>query len=276
MAVFTLKRDGFGRWIVLGIGVVVAVLPIVWMVLASFGLLPNNTLSPPTWSLPPSLDSYFQIRNEQTFFWIEFLVSLVKAAATSGITTVVAFLATYALARSVTKYQAVLLQCCLVLASIPAISYAIPLREMIRPIKLYDTFVGVVLAETALFAPLSAYILFRYIGQIPAESEEAARLEGASLAQILWHIVLPVIMPGIVATAMVVFVLSWNQFILPLVLTSTRIRVLPVMMRDFFALEREFEWPVGAAVIVLSLLPVSILVIAAHRVFEQFTLVSAE
>jgi ABC-type glycerol-3-phosphate transport system permease component len=63
--------------------------------------------------------------------------------------------------------------------------------------------------------------------------------------------------------------------VVPLVLSGTQIRVIPVMLRDFFALEREFEWPAAAAVILISLLPVSLFVATLHRVLERFNLKTA-
>jgi ABC-type glycerol-3-phosphate transport system permease component len=81
-----------------------------------------------------------------------------------------------------------------------------------------------------------------------------------------------VTLSGLIATAVIVFVLSWNQYFLPLVLTNIHIKTIPVMMRDFFTLEREFEWPVAAAVLILSLLPVSGVAIIAHRALQRFSL----
>ena len=85
---------------------------------------------------------------------------------------------------------------------------------------------------------------------------------------------LPSTAPGLAATCALIFVLSWNQYVVPLVLSGTHIRVIPVMLRDFFALEREFEWPAAAAVILISLLPVSTFVAAVHRVLERFSLIT--
>lgn len=260
----------WGRWLFLGVSLICIVLPLLWTVLASLGVQVNNTISPPTWSLPPSFDSYLEIRSEQTYFWQEFATSILLSALTTLTTGTVGFLAAYSLARTRFRWRRLAIQGCLILASLPAISFVFPLSDILRAFRLHDTFIGVLLAESAVFAPLAVYILHGYISQIPREWEEAAYLDGATLVRVLTNAVLPTVSPGIIATTVIVFVLSWNQFYLPIILTTIRIKVIPVMMRDFFALEREFDWRVASAVLIVSLLPVSILVAAAHRVMARF------
>jgi ABC-type glycerol-3-phosphate transport system permease component len=235
-------------------------------------VLPDNTLSPPAWTLPPRWDTYLEIRDEQTHFWEEFLLSAVVSLLTTALTVTVAFMAAYGLARSTFKFRTHFVHLLFILACLPPIAYVLPLREIYHLIRLQDTFWGVTLAETALFAPLATYILYGSLAQLSIEAEESARLDGASLPLLLTRIILPILSPVVLATAVLVFVLSWNQFILPLVLTDIHVKVLPVQMRDFFTLEREFEWPKAAAVIILSLLPAAIFVAAAHRALEQLRL----
>lgn len=267
-----LRRFNWGRWPFLGLMTILFVLPFIWTILASFNVEADNTVSPPLWRFPPTIDAFREIQEEQTYFWQELATSVLLSATTTLLTIAVAFLAAYALARSPFKYRYLVVQSLLILASLPAVSYMLPLQDMLRSVKLHDTFIGVVLAETGLYAPLVTYILYGYVQQVPAELEESARLDGASLAQVLWQITLPTIASGMMATAVITFVLSWNQFYLPLVLTSHRIKVIPVMLRGFFSLERQFEWPKAAAVIVIALLPVGLFVGVAHRLLERFSL----
>jgi ABC-type glycerol-3-phosphate transport system permease component len=262
------------RWLLPGLGVISVILPMLWTALASLKVQANNNVSPPIWSLPPSFDSYLEIRSEQTFFWQELAASTLLSALTMLLTISLAFLAAYSLARTRARWRRLAAQSCLILASLPIISFVFPLGDILRYLRLHDTFVGMVLAESAVFAPLAVYILYGYLRRLPKELEEAAIMDGATLLQVLRQAVLPAIASGVVATAVIVFTLSWNQFFLPLVLTGIRIRVIPVMMRDFFSLEREFDWTVASAVLILSLLPVSVVAGTAHRMLERFGLVS--
>lgn len=252
---------------------VTALLPLLWTLLAAFGVRPINTHTPPTWTLPPTLDYFTTIQSEQTFIWREFATSIILSSVTTLLTISVTFLAAYGLARATFRYKQWVLQMFLILASLPVMSYVLPLSDLLRLLRLHDTFVGLTLSESAFLIPLSVYILHGYIAALPVELEDAARLDGAGLAALLWRVTLPNIAQGLIALAVIIFVLSWNQFFLPLVLTTgTQIRTLPVMIRSFFILERDFDWSQAAAVLTLSLLPVAVVVAAAQQALEHFRL----
>src|SRR5206468_7878913 len=102
--------------------------------------------------------------------------------------------------------------------------------------------------------------------------EEAAILDGASLSRVLRDVVLPAAAPIVAATAVVLFVLDWNFLLTPLVLTGIHVRTLPVVLTDFFTLEREVDWPTAAAAVMISLAPLVALVGLLYRVVERFSL----
>jgi multiple sugar transport system permease protein len=83
---------------------------------------------------------------------------------------------------------------------------------------------------------------------------------------------LPGAAPIVAATAVVLFVLDWNQLLLALTLTGINVRTLPVVLTDFFTLERELDWPNAAAALTIALVPVLILVGLTHRFLGQFNL----
>ena len=260
------------RRIFLAVVVTIFILPVIWTALTSVGIQHVNTQSPPTWRFDLTLENYIQITSQQTFFWRELLTSIRLSLAVTGITITAAFMAAYSLARSTFRANQLIVNSFLILSSMPVISYVIPLDSTLLHFRWHDTFRGVLLAESALFAPLAAFILYGYIAHLPPDYEEAACLDGADFAQRMVQVVLPAVAPGVIATGVIVFVLSWNQFFLPLRLTSTQIKTIPVMMRDFFVLDREFEWPKVAAVLIISLIPVGVFVTVAHRSLEWFSL----
>jgi len=105
-------------------------------------------------------------------------------------------------------------------------AYVIPLSDFTREWHLRDTFAGVALASAAVYAPLAVYILYGYLEQVPRSLEEIARLEGARLFQIVWKVVLPAAAPGLAATAVLVFVLDWNLFLVPTALTLNHVKTI--------------------------------------------------
>lgn len=266
------RWHGWLRASLLGGAAAIFMLPLIWTALASFGVKPDNTASPPTWTLPPSLANYIQIGVAEPTFARELMTSTSVSLIATGLTLTVSFLAAYALARRHFGGKRLLVQSCLILASLPVMAYVVPLSDTMRRLHLEDTFVGVVLAQTAVFAPLAVYVLHGYLTQVPLDMEESARLDGATGLQIIWNVALPLAAPGLAATAIIVFVLNWNLFLVPLVLTTSRIKSLPVAMSDFFTFERELEWPTAAAALIVSLLPLLSLVALTHRLLEQFSL----
>lgn len=260
------------RRVFLGVMTLVCLLPLMWALLASLNIQPINLTERPDWLTTPTLDNYAEITLTMPLFPQAWLTGVALAAGTTLLTMGVAFLAAYSLARSTFRGRDLLVQSLLILASLPVIAYALPLRELMIAAHIFDAFPGVLLAETALHAPLATYVLVGYLSAVPVELEEAAKLDGASLSTILLRVVLPAAASGTAATAVIVFVLSWNQFLLPALLTATRTRLVTVMMRDFFTYEREFEWTTAAAVLILSLLPLGVFVALAHRLLERFRL----
>ena len=266
------RRDSLVRVLLLIGAIAVFLQPLAWTALASFGVLPDNVTRPPSLKGPLSLDHFREIGVAEPTFWQELTTSTAAAACATALAIVCSFLAAFGLARSRFAGKPLLTEGFLVLASLPAMAYVIPLSDLMRRAHLVDTFAGVVLTEAAVMAPLAVYVLHGAIRQLSAEWEEAAVLDGAGLFRVLGEVVLPMAAPSVAATAIVLFVLSWNLLLVPLVLTSGEIKTVPVAMMDFFTFERELDWPTAAAALVVSLVPVAVLGGIFHRVLERFSL----
>ena len=255
----------------------VALLPMVWTMLASLGIVPDNTASPPRWRVAPSLGEYTDtIGVAEPRFATELATSIVVALVATGVVIPCAFLGAYGLARWRWRGATLVVPSMLVLGSLPVVAYVIPLAETTRRLDLTDTLVGVGLAQAAGAAPLAVYIFHGYLAELPVELEDAARLDGAHVLSILGRIVLPAIGPAVVATAVVIFVLQWNSFLVPLVLGAEKVRTIPVAMSDFFTFERELQWPTAAAALVSSLLPLLVLIAAANALLQRFRLAEVD
>jgi len=258
------------RAVVLGLALVSFMVPLAWTLLAAFGILPDSSTRPPSWSGSFSLQHFAEVGVAEPSFWQELATSTVSAAAAALITIAVSYPAAYALAR--TPGATGLAPLFVVLASLPAMAYVIPLSDLMRRAHLLDTLAGIVLSEAAVTAPLAVYVLHGAIRQLSPEWEEAAVLDGAGLPRVLVQVALPLIAPAVVATGIVVFVIDWNLLLVPLVLTSGEIKSVPVAMSDFFTFERELEWPSAAAALTISLAPVAVLVAIFHRALQRFSL----
>jgi multiple sugar transport system permease protein len=260
------------RRVLLALALLVLLLPLAWTLLAALGLEANDNTRPPTWNGALTFDHVLEVGTAEPAFWEELVTSTVSAACATALTVLVSLLAAYGLARSGFRGRQVVVQSFLVLASLPAMAYVIPLSDLMRRAALADSLVGVVLTEAAVSTPLAIYVLHGALSQLAPEFEEAAWLDGAGVLQVVARVVLPAAAPAVSATALVLFVIDWNLLLVPLVLTSGEIKTVPVAMSDFFTFERELEWPTAAAALMVSLLPVAVLVAVFHRVLDRFAL----
>jgi raffinose/stachyose/melibiose transport system permease protein len=255
----------------LGAALLVFLLPLAWTVLASLGIVPDNGARPPSFAGSLTLENYAEVGVAEPTFWQEVGTSTITAGLAASLTTAVGLFAAYGLARSRLVHERLFAQVFLVLASLPAMAYVLPLGDLMRRIGLADSLPGVIIAEAAVTVPLAVYVLHGAIRSLSTEWEEAAWLDGAGLGRILTRVVLPLVAPSVAATAIILFVLDWNLLLVPLVITGGHVKVIPVGMMDFFTFERELEWPVAAAALLVSLVPIALLAGVFHRALERFT-----
>jgi multiple sugar transport system permease protein len=147
---------------------------------------------------------------------------------------------------------------------IPAITMVGAWYVMFRAVGLYNTHLGLILAHATLNLPIAIWLMATFVRDVPLELEEAARLDGCGTAAILWRIIVPIVMPGLAATAIIVFVHSWNEFVVALNLTARQTATVPVAIAKY-AQENETKYGEMAAGAVLSTLPALILLIFAQR-----------
>jgi len=127
-----------------------------------------------------------------------------------------------------------------------------------------STYTAVILAHATLNLPIGLWLMATFIREVPRELEEAARIDGCGTLQMLWRVVVPVVMPGIAATAILVFIHSWNEFVVALNLTARQTATVPVAIAKY-AQENETKYTAMAAGAVLSVLPSLVLLFFAQR-----------
>src|SRR5258708_18068451 len=128
-------------------------LPLAWTGLAAVGVLPDDSMRPPSWTGPPTLDHLANIGIAEPTFWQELATSTVAAIVAACLTVAVAFPAAFALTRSRYSRRPTVTQGFLVLASLPVVAYVIPLADLSRRGHLIATFAGITLPEAAPTAP---------------------------------------------------------------------------------------------------------------------------
>jgi multiple sugar transport system permease protein len=192
--------------------------------------------------------------------------SLVVAVTTTALVLLVATMAAYSLARLSWPRWTVhfILLWAIVFHMIPPITLVGAWFSMLRAGGLDSSFTGLILAHVTLNLPIALWMMTIYIRDIPIELEEAARIDGATTPMILWRVIVPLVRPGLIATAILVFIFSWNEFAVALNLTSRRTATIPVAVANF-AQEYVIKHTAMAAAATLSLIPALILLLVGQR-----------
>lgn len=263
-------RPGPRGWLVLLAVVLIA--PVVWTFLAAFGITGDAGRRPAVLDVAPTFDHVAEVGVEAPAFWQQLAASAAIAALASLIAVVTAFVAAYALTRSRGGSRRGIRQSVLILATVPVMTYVLPMGELMRRVGLGDSVLGLALAQAAITAPLALFVLAGTLASLPKDWEEAAMLDGAGVSTVVRRIVLPLSSEAAASTLVILFVINWNQLLIPLVVAGVNVKTVPVAMVDFFTFERELDWPTAAAALIASLVPLLIVVAVFHRSLERFRL----
>jgi multiple sugar transport system permease protein len=259
-------RGGKWRWGVVDLVVVAyALIPVLWILslsLKTTATLTDGRFVPRKWTL----DNYRTIFDTDQF--VRALVNSIGIALIStAVAVVLGTMAAYAIARLDFPGKRALVGVSLLIAMFPQVSLISPLFEIERSIGLFDTWPGLILPYITFSLPLAIYTLSAFFRQIPWELEKAAKMDGATPAQAFRRVIAPLAAPGVVTSAILVFIFCWNDFLFAISLTSTESsRTAPVAL-SFFTGASQFEDPTGAisAAAVVITIPIIVFVLFFQR-----------
>jgi multiple sugar transport system permease protein len=263
MASTTTQRAG---WSVANIVTIVLVLiPVVWILSLSFKT-PASITDPTFFPVHWTWANYSGILTTSTFLR-PLLNSIGIGLISTLIAVVLASMAAYAVARLRFPGKGLLIGVSLLIAMFPAIALATPLFNIERVLGLFNTWPGLIIPYVATGLPLGIYTLSAFFREIPWELEKAAKVDGATPAQAFVRVIAPLAAPGMVTTAILVFLYCWNDFLYAITLTSTTAsRTAPAAM-GFFTGNSQFAVPTGsisAAAVVITI-PIIIFVLFFQR-----------
>ena len=250
---------------VIAVYLFITLAPLLWVVSTSFK--PNQeAISFPPKLLPdaPTLDNYFFVLTDPKLVTSLFNSLLVSIGGT-GLSVAVSALGGYAFARFEFKGKNLLMSTILGLFMIPVVINIIPLYIMLANVGLLNSLLALVLSFQILIIPLNIFLLKNYFETIPKELEEAALIDGCSKLRALWHIIVPMSMPGFLIAAILSFRFSWNEFVLPIVLSNKPdVMVFQVALYQFISLYR-IDWGYLTAGITIALIPVVVLMLISQK-----------
>ena len=253
----------------LAIGLVYACFPVLWMLFSS---LKSNT---EIFSLPPELfPKEFTLKAYHSIFSSPmkvrfFLNSYLVATVVTFLTLFVAILAGYSFSRHSFKLKKPLNLFIISTQTVPPISLLIPYFGIVVSFRMYDTYFALIFTYMVFTLPYAILLMTGYFNTLPKELDEAVIIDGGSSFTALWRVLVPVSIPGIVATGVYTFLLSWNEFLFALTLTkSTEMRTVPIGIQLLMG-QHSYEWNEMMAMSILGSFPVLIMYMVAQRYFLE-------
>lgn len=238
--------------------------PLIWQVITSVKPSSELTALPPVFPTTVTVAHYVSIFEGQPFLRI-ILNSLVVAVATTVLALAAGSLAAFALAHLRVKRKMLMLGFVLAVSMFPPIATVSPLYLVIRALDMRDTLIALILTYTTFSLPLAIWVLTNFFATIPREIYLAARVDGWTAFQTFYRIVLPLSTPALVATGILIFIFSWNEFLYALTFTATvASRTIPVGIALFPGLH-EIPWGEIAAASVAVTVPIVVVAFAFQR-----------
>ena len=255
------------KYLLLTAAVLAAVAPVYWMLTISLKSEVDQFAVPPRWLwFRPTIEHYYDAFVTRSFG--QYLItSVIVAVASTACALLLGTLAAYSLARFRLPYNMDRKLALWILSTrmFPAIVTAVPLFLMMRDLRLLNTRLSLIVVYTAFNLPFVVWMMRGFFIEVPRDLEEAALVDGDSRLGALVRVVMPLVAPGLAATAVFCLIVSWNEFLFALVLTQTDAAMtLPVGIAGRVT-QYEIKWGVMSAAGTVAMLPILVFALAVQR-----------
>jgi N,N'-diacetylchitobiose transport system permease protein len=247
-----------------------ALFPVLWMISTSFKP-PTEiySLTPHPVPLHPTLANFRAVLSGQVIgipYWNFLRNSLFVTIVAVAVSSLVALLASIALARFTFRFRTTYLIMLLIVQLLPQQALVIALFIDFRSLSLLDSLVGLIAVYTAFALPVTIWMLRNFAASVPRQLEEAAAIDGAGPWTVFWRILLPLVSPGLVATSVFAFIFAYNEFIFALTFlgTDTAKFTLPLYVQYFYG-QNSTDWGAIMASSTLFTIPVLVFFLIIQR-----------
>jgi multiple sugar transport system permease protein len=269
VASYVQKKRGILFPIMMVLVLVVSLFPIYWIVVTSLKTPVENISTVPTlFPKKPTMANYAAVAKGG--YLRNVANSLIVTLASTFLSLALAFLAAYALSRyhfplGINKAFLVWI---IMAKMLPPVVLAVPIYDLFAKLRLINSIPGLVLVYQVYTLPYCVWMLYGFVKALPREFEEAAEIDGASPAQVVGRIALPLVRTGIVATAIFSIIVAWDEFLFALLFVrSPEKMTLPLVVSNFIG-EFETLWGQLMAIGILATLPI---IVFSRIVFRQMT-----
>lgn len=258
------------KWICVGVFAVLVIFPLYWLFTSSIKYEADYLASPPVlFPTRATLENFVTIFAQDGVGRGLYNSIFVTLTATT-LSVVFGSLAAYALTRGALgrRTRGFFAFWFLLQKMYPAIATAIPIYLVMRQLQLIDTKTAMVILNTSFNFPMVIWLMMGFFQEVPNAIEESGMIDGCGMARRFFSLVLPIVKPGLIASSILTFVGTWNEFLFAAILTVRRAKTLPVIISGFIT-DRGLEWGPMAATGITIIGPVFILVWLLQKDFVQ-------
>ncbi len=232
-----------------------AAFPLFWIIVSSIKS-PGELSSNPTAILPKkiSFDYYFKVLNELKFS-NNVANSVLISLGTTVVTIIISSLCAYGIIRFFPRFGKIMTRILITTYMFPPILLVIPYSMIISKVGLSNNRIGLIITYLSFSIPFAVWLLIGFFRGVPLEIEEAAAIDGAGRLRIFTTVVLPIVAPGVVATAIYAFINAWNEFLFALILTNSSSKMTVSVALSSLAGAEVLDWGVMMAASVVVVLP---------------------
>ena len=238
-------------------------LPITWLFMLSIKSKGETFTKPPKWVFDPTINNYINLWDNDLFkdtFFNSIFITLISIV----LSVTIALFAAYALKRYQIKFKTAFMQWLLLAYMLPEFLFVLPMFTIYQTIGLYDTYLGMAIIYQVHVLPFSIWMLRSFLEEIPKEIDDAAIIDGCSPLQAIYKIYLPLIIPGIVATAILNGIWVWNELAIALGLTFFDAQPITVGVASFRGYA-SIDWGGMTGSAIISMIPMVLFAAFAQK-----------
>lgn len=249
------------------VGLVFTLFPVFWIFISSVKTNTEVFAYPPSF-IPENftLSAYFNIFNDEDklrFFFNSYFIAIIVTI----LTLLISILSGYSFSRFDFKLKRILNLSIISTQTIPPITLLIPYFGIVVTFKIFDTYLALILTYLVFTIPYATLMMTSYFNTLPKELDDAVLMDGGSNFTALCRVIIPISLPGIVATCVYTFLLCWNEFLFALTLTkSYEMRTVPIGIQLLMG-QHAYEWNEMMAMSIIGTVPILFLYLFAQKYF---------
>ena len=249
------------------VGLVFTLFPVFWIFISSVKTNTEVFAYPPSF-IPKNftLSAYFNIFNDEDklrFFFNSYFIAIIVTI----LTLLISILSGYSFSRFDFKLKRILNLSIISTQTIPPITLLIPYFGIVVTFKIFDTYLALILTYLVFTIPYATLMMTSYFNTLPKELDDAVLMDGGSNFTALCRVIIPISLPGIVATCVYTFLLCWNEFLFALTLTkSYEMRTVPIGIQLLMG-QHAYEWNEMMAMSIIGTVPILFLYLFAQKYF---------